>query len=495
MEKKMSDLLQKARKFEAEASAHITAEERPAFHLTPFCGWMNDPNGFSYYGGKYHLFYQYNPYHIHWDSMHWGHAVSSDLLRWEYLPAALAPDMPYDCNGCFSGNAIELEDGRQLLVYTGVRQVKTEGNGVRDVQVQCVATGDGMEYKKYEKNPVISSDMLPEGASRADFRDPKIWRLSDGKFCCAVASRPADGSGQVLLYTSPDGFDWSFWTVLDTNRNRLGKMWECPDFFKLDGKYVLLVSPQDMLCEGEYPGGNGTVCIIGDFDEETGRFTEISNQTVDSGIDFYAPQTVLTPDGRRVMIAWMQNWDSCSIREEGSPWAGQMTLPREVFIKDGRLWQRPSKEFLSLRKNEQTFSKFIETTEHFSFDGLRGRILCMDIQLRAFDERCSWVLRIAEDEKFYTELVYRARENTLTVDRRHSSSRRAIRHVQECSILKKDSVLSLEVVLDKFSMEVFINGGEQAMTCAFYTPLSADGISFFADGKIQMDIVKSEIDF
>ena len=126
-----------------------------------------------------------------------------------------------------------------------------------------------------------------------------------------------------------------------------------------------------MLCEGEYSGGNGTVCIIGDFDEETGRFAEISNQTVDSGIDFYAPQTVLTPDGRRVMIAWMQNWDSCSIREEGSPWAGQMTLPREVFIKDGRLWQRPSKEFLSLRKNEQTFSKFIETTEYFSLDGVR----------------------------------------------------------------------------------------------------------------------------
>ena len=297
----MSGRLQDARDYERKAAALIREDERPAFHLTPCCGWMNDPNGFSYYGGKYHLFYQYNPYGMHWATMHWGHAVSEDLLRWEYLPAALAPDAPYDCDGCFSGSATRLDDGRQLLMYTGVRQEKLADGGIRDVQVQCLAAGDGADYKKYEGNPVISSSMLPEGASTADFRDPKIWRKSDGSFCCAVASRAADGSGQILLYESADGFRWSFWKVLAGNHGRLGRMWECPDFFSLDGNQLLILSPQDMVADGEYHSGNGTVCIIGDFDEKTGCFRERQNQCIDCGIDFYAPQTLLAPDGRRII--------------------------------------------------------------------------------------------------------------------------------------------------------------------------------------------------
>ena len=116
-----------ARAYEKEAGDKIPASARPVFHLTPRVGWMNDPNGFSYYKGQYHLFYQYNPYSTQWDSMHWGHAVSHDLLHWTYLPAALAPDAPYDSFGCFSGSAIGMPDGKQLLMYTGVRK---EGGAV-----------------------------------------------------------------------------------------------------------------------------------------------------------------------------------------------------------------------------------------------------------------------------------------------------------------------------------------------------------------------------
>ena len=110
----MSEMLEKARKYEFIQGQQIKEEERPAFHITPYVGWMNDPNGFSYYKGEYHLFYQYNPYSTHWDSMHWGHVVSKDLLHWNYVPTALAPDEDYDKFGCFSGSAIELEDGSQL---------------------------------------------------------------------------------------------------------------------------------------------------------------------------------------------------------------------------------------------------------------------------------------------------------------------------------------------------------------------------------------------
>ena len=109
-----SELLQKARDFEAQYGPHIPNSERPAFHATPTIGWMNDPNGFSVYKGEYHLFYQYHPYSVEWGPMHWGHLKSKDLIRWERLPAALAPDEEYDASGCFSGGAVELEAGRQL---------------------------------------------------------------------------------------------------------------------------------------------------------------------------------------------------------------------------------------------------------------------------------------------------------------------------------------------------------------------------------------------
>lgn len=206
----MSEMLEKARKYEDEQGKQIKAKDRPAFHVSPYVGWMNDPNGFSYYQGEYHLFYQYNPYDTHWDSMHWGHVVSKDLLHWEYLPAALAPDEDYDKIGCFSGSAIELDDGRQLLMYTAVDHETLEDGSKRDIQTQAVAVGDGRDYVKYKKNPVLTEKDLPEGASKVDFRDPKIWKGKDGNFYCVIGSRPADGSGQILLYRSANGFDWEF---------------------------------------------------------------------------------------------------------------------------------------------------------------------------------------------------------------------------------------------------------------------------------------------
>ncbi len=120
----ISQTLREARKFEEASEKLIKKEDRPAFHLSVRTGWLNDPNGFCWYQGKYHLFYQYHPYSSQWGPMHWGHAVSSDLLHWEYLPAALAPDEFYDRDGCFSGSAIELPDGRHLLMYTGVSKAE-----------------------------------------------------------------------------------------------------------------------------------------------------------------------------------------------------------------------------------------------------------------------------------------------------------------------------------------------------------------------------------
>ena len=491
----MSGLLQKARQYEKEANLRITPQERPVFHLTPPCGWMNDPNGFSLYGGKYHLFFQYNPYSMHWDTMYWGHAESSDLLHWEYLPAALAPDRDYDEAGCFSGNAIELDDGRQLLMYTGVRREKQSDGEMRDVQVQCLAVGDGRDYQKTEGNPVIAAEKLPAGASRHDFRDPKLWRRQDGTYCCAVASRAADGSGQILLYTSKDAFSWDFWKVLAANKHRYGRMWECPDFFTLDGTAVLLVSPQDMLSDGEFHSGNASLCILGNFDEATGAFTERSVQPVDSGIDFYAMQTVLAADGRRIMLGWMQNWDSCTIREDGQ-WATQMSLPRELFIRNERLCQKPVKELEKLRQVAASCSN-LSFCGSKCLEGLKGRAVDMEITIRPALEGepfHSFRIRFADNGTFYTDIVYYAHEHKLRIDRSHSGSHRALLHTQDCTVLSKAEELHLRLVLDIYSAELFINGGEQAMSAVFYTDRSADSISFHADGTARIDVCAYTLD-
>lgn len=176
----ISQMLIDARKYEDEVGRRIALEERPVYHLTAKCGWLNDPNGFSYYNGKYHMFYQYHPYSSQWGPMHWGHAVSEDLLSWDYLPCALAPDMHYDKDGVFSGSAAELPDGRQILVYTGVLREEQPDKSVREWQAQCVAVGDGIDYKKYPKNPVIDANHLPADASTQQFRDPKILPCEGG---------------------------------------------------------------------------------------------------------------------------------------------------------------------------------------------------------------------------------------------------------------------------------------------------------------------------
>lgn len=491
----ISHELKEVREYEAANEKLIGELQRPKFHLTPRIGWMNDPNGFSCYNGRYHMFYQYHPYSTNWGPMHWGHAVSSDLLHWDYLPAALAPDREYDKDGCFSGNSVELCDGRQLLMYTGV--VKKEENGKHlEIQQQCIAVGDGKEYEKYSGNPVLTAEDLPEGASKVDFRDPKVWRKSDGTYCCIIGNRPADGSGQILLFSSKDGFDWKYEKVFAANNNRFGKMWECPDFFETDGKGVLLVSPQDMLAEElEYVSGNGTLCMIGSYESDGDKFEIEHTQSADYGIDFYAPQTVLSPDGRRIMIGWMQNWDTCSLRHPDHRWYGQMSIPREVCVKNGRLYQMPVREIEQMRTGEVAHRKVL-SNEIAQLEGISGRCVDMELTVQPAEKGKTYkkfTMRFAQDEQFYTELTYAPEYSVFEVDRSFSGSRRAIAHKRKCEVLSKDGVLKLRIILDRFSAEVFINDGEKTVSTVIYTEIEAEGISFGADGDILLDVKKYEL--
>lgn len=484
-----------ARAYEKEAGARIPAESRPVFHLTPCVGWTNDPNGFSYYQGQYHLFYQSNPYSTIWNAMHWGHAVSKDLLHWEYLPCAMAPDEPYDAFGVFSGTALEMPDGKQLLMYTGVR--KEGGDLGEEVQTQCVAVGDGLDYQKYAGNPVIDVAKLPEGLSRNDFRDPKVWRDEDGTYRCVAGSCREDRKGAILQYVSKDALHWEFESILIENDGRFGLMWECPDFFALDGKQVLLCSPQDMLPEGfEFRNGNGTLCLIGKLDESKKHFTYEHSQCIDYGIDFYAPQTALAPDGRRIMIAWMQNWDACDqMGAKERKWFGQMTLPREITIENGRLYQRPVRELLAHRSNKVEY-KNVLVDGTLTLEGIEGRTVDLEITIRPKDKEKSFqkfAMWFAQNEKFHTALSFKPYESILKIDRKFSGSRRAFVHQRRSLVKTNEGELKLRVILDRNSAEVFVNDGEQTMTTTIMTDLAAQGISFVTDGQVEMDITKYDL--
>lgn len=428
--------------------------------------------------------------------MHWGHAVSADLLHWEYLPCALAPDEAYDRDGCFSGSAAMLPDGRQLLMYTGVRKENSEDGACREIQTQCIAAGDGINYEKYGHNPVLDAKDIPEGSSKSDFRDPKLWKREDGTYACVVGNRPADGSGQILLYTSKDGFRWKYKSILISNQNRFGKMWECPDFFELDGKWVLLTSPQDMFLEGaESHYGNGTLCLLGDFDEGTGTFQEDHDQSIDSGIDFYAAQTVLAPDGRRIMIGWMQNWDSCRARSPEDLWFGQMSLPRELSVKNGRLYQRPVRELEIMRRNKVGYTD-VTVAGAVKLDGIEGRKVDMELRVRPKEGEepyQEFEVRFAQDDTYYTVLSFRPRESVLKIDRQFSGPEKEAIHYRRSLVKTVDGELKLRIVLDRFSAEVFVGDGEQVMTATMYTRQEADGISFLADGIAVMDVVKYDL--
>ena len=490
-QKLMLEKIEKAqREIDTKREVVKHGKMRQCYHFMGETGWINDPNGLIYFRGKYHYFYQHNPFNGFWDSMYWGHAVSDDLIHWEYLPLALAPSEYYDNHlkgGCFSGSAIE-HDGKLYLVYTGTCN---NGNGFE--QAQCIAySEDGIHFEKYKGNPVISA---PKGVPTDMFRDPKVWKHEDTFYLVCGASM--NGFAQARLYKSKDMLNWEFVNVLAESRGEWGFMWECPDFFELDGKYVLLTSPQDMLPEGlEFHNGNGTLCIIGELDTETHTLKEQFCQGVDYGIDYYAMQTLLAPDGRRIMIAWMQNWDTLAYRCNDSGWFAQMSLPRELSVKNGRLYQVPIRELNAMRANKVEYNNVVIKDTRLTLDQIEGRTVDLELVIRPADKDNlykKFELCFAENEKYHSTLCFRPDESVLKIDRKFSGSERALVHQSSCLVNGDSNELKLRVILDKFSVEVFINDGEQVMSAVILTKQEAKGISFFADGAAKIDVVKYDL--
>ena len=483
-------ILEKVRKYEKEFINCISKEEKPSFHLCAPIGWINDPNGFSTFNNEYHLFYQYHPYDVVWGPMYWGHSKTNDFIKWEQLPIALAPEASYDMGGCFSGSALEY-DGKHVIMYTGVLDNKDE-NGERVVrQTQCIAIGNGENYEKLDCNPVITHEMLPEGSSLEDFRDPKIWREGE-EFYCVVASRSNDGSGQILMYKSNNLKEWEFVTIVDNSKNKVGRMWECPDLFSLNGKGVLIISPQEVKATKDgFHNGSNTAYLIEKYDNEKKSFERESCNVIDFGLDFYAPQTLESIDGRRIMIGWMHSWEN-GIVPGNFKWCGMMTMPRELTIRDGCLIQNPIREIENYYKNTVEYNNLIIKDE-VSLDGIFGRELDITIDIDGSQAE-EFKIKLAKNNEYETIISFNSKKNIIEFDRTYSGIYGDILHKREMKVSDKKGKVKMRLIIDKYSVEIFANDGEQVMTSTFYTPLEATDITFASEGNSIINIKKHDIE-
>ena len=479
--------LQQAQQYEDKMLEKTIAHEKPHFHFCAPIGWINDSNGFSLYKGQYHLFYQYHPYSIKWGPMHWGHAKTNDFIKWERLPIALAPDENYDEAGCFSGSAFE-DDGKHVIAYTSVSEyVDHDETVVR--QTQSIAVGDGIKYVKQSGNPVIDSSMIPENCSREDFRDPKIWK-ENGKYYMLVANRKVDGHGQILKYSSDNLREWSYVGVFFSTCERIGNMWECPDYFEMDEKKILLISPQDMMAqELKCHSGNASIYITTGKDNET--FIPQEMNVLDYGIDFYAPQTLLTSDGRRVMIAWMQTWDVETYPEDFE-WHGMMTLPRELRLSQGKIFQNPVKEIEKYWENIVSY-KNTQISGEMQLEGIAGR--CMDLAVNITKMECDILeIQLAKKEENYISIELDRNRNRLIFSRRYSQCIRDVVNERSVDLDCGQKEISLRIIMDLYSVEIFINQGEKNITSLFFIDKSFREVMFkTSKGHCVLDVEKRDV--
>ena len=299
----------------------------------------------------------------------------------------------------------------------------------------------------------------------------------------------------LFTNTSENGFDWNFKSILAENNGRYGTIWECPDFFELDGKHALICSPMNMTkTPDKYNPGNGTLCLIGTFDRENTKLIEESDQPIDGGVDFYAPTTLLAPDGRRIMIAWMQNWESIVSGAKEFAWYGQMTIPRELHIKDNHLIQNPVREIESYWRNEMVY-RDVTISDKTTLYGISGRMIDMTVNVRAdrADAYNLFEIHVASDDEVYTSVRYKRKDHFVTVDRRYSGIRNAVISQRSMKVRDRGGDLKLRIIIDRYSVEVFVNDGEQALSTVIYTDLSAEAISFMSDGKAIIDVDKYDI--
>ncbi|MBC8075861.1 MAG: glycoside hydrolase family 32 protein [Chloroflexales bacterium] len=447
---------------------------RPRYHFLPPANWMNDPNGLIQWKGQYHLFYQYNPAGPFHGTIHWGHAVSDDLTHWRHLPIAIAPTPGGpDADGCWSGCAVD-NHGVPTLIYSG------NNNGA---QRACLATSsDGLlTWQKHPGNPVISDP--PPDLHLVEFRDHCVWH-EDGGWYQLIGSGIQGQGGTALLYRSANLTSWEYLhPLLVGDQQRFtpiwtGSMWECPDFFALDGQHVLIMSvwEQNQL--------HYSTAMVGRYHNL--HFTPSVEHKLDYGDrHFYAPQSFRDSAGRRIMFGWVQ--ESRSIEEQlASGWSGVMSLPRVLTIgPDGHVRANPLPE-LATRRAEHTrcANSAVPAGQAVVLPNITGDTLELLVELApAPDGLSGIVVRRSPDEAEQTRISYDPTLCQLIVDRTQSSLNLATdrnAHVAPLT-LSPDEPLRLRVFLDRSVLEVFANERVSITSRIYPTRADSQGVALLAE--------------
>jgi beta-fructofuranosidase len=350
---------------------------RPQFHLLPAANWMNDPNGPIYWKGRYHMFYQYNPHAAVWGDMHWAHAWSPDMLHWQHLPMALAPTPGGpDEEGCFSGSAVD-DNGIATFLYTGVKKAAVADATLRDSnsnlrETQCLATSSDPELKIWKKvaAPVIPSP--PPGMAITGFRDPCPWKEADGWYV-GIGSGITGQGGCVLLYRSKDLRQWEYLHPLIEGKKNSenakdpvdsGEMWECPDFFALGDRYVLL-----------YSTSGRSYWASGEYDAKEHLFHPQQHGQLDYGPNaYYAPKSMMDAQGNRVLWGWIRETRPQEEHARAG-WAGLMSLPRLLTLNaDGELEMQVIPAVDRLRSSQPEHWKTGQQSASWSLQGLNAEL-------------------------------------------------------------------------------------------------------------------------
>lgn len=442
---------------------------RPQFHYSPPRAWLNDPNGMVYFEGEYHLFYQHNPDGLTWGPMHWGHAVSPDLVHWETLPIALYPDEHGTIfSGCVvidTNNTAGFGANAMVAVYS------------YDTQTQGLAysTDNGRTWTKYDGNPILP-------ALARDFRDPKVfWHAESSQWVMIITA-----GHEAQIFVSPNLREWTLASTFAAGE--VSPVWEVPDLFplELDGEtyWVMLIS----ITSQTPAGGSGIQYFIGDFDGHT--FTNANSigtiLWLDYGPDNYAGTTWANlPDQRRVYIGWLNNWVYAQAIPT-STWRGATTLPREFELRrtpEGiRLAQRPVAAVEQLRRPLGTWDN-LAVSGTLSLDGVQGRTLeiIADIDVGTADRLG---LVVHQDGSAGTRIVYNARLSQLLISRSDTTSAGTINGFNPAfgaPVTLEDGQLRLRIFVDESSVEVFAQEGLVTLTSQTFVEPPAAGVSFYAE--------------
>lgn len=447
---------------------------RPVYHFRPPAQWMNDLNGPIWYKGYYHIFYQHNPYGDEWGNMHWGHARSQNLVKWEHLPIALWPSKEKGEDHCFSGCAAIDGDGRPMLIYTSI--------GDKRAPEIWAATPDDDEllvWKKHPANPIL---ILTDhrGLQIDDWRDPFVFKSGDKTFM-VIGGHPKGGKGAIFVYEATNA-ELTTWTYRGIGLEGTEGNWECPNLFPLDGKWVLVYSP------------HGTVrYYVGQFDAKTCKFTPQSQGTMDYG-DYYAPNCTEDPQGRRIMWGWIRGFPG------GKGWNGCLTLPRALSLDpQGRLVQTPIREprrFLyysdgqvvpAFGRSQMLYTHATKPHTIHSLEVIRQYtyevyIRSPDLALTAefhpeSNSRYGLSLRTYADGSGGIPVLYDTQARTLTVGNK----------TVDQPLAEGEMMTSLSVFLDRSVLEVSVNGGRVCVTAVIpYDPVKIDNAVVAERGTVEL---------